>query len=53
MATVHYVECTQCHKEYYLDQVLYEAATSDPKQKLRCPFCRKEFYLIHRDNRTN
>jgi len=45
MARVHYVRCTLCQKEYYLDQILYEMVISNPKQQLKCPFCKKEFYL--------
>jgi len=43
MAKVHYVVCTSCRKEYYIDQILHEAILSNPKQKLKCPFCKKEF----------
>ena len=45
MARVHYVECTICGKEYYIDQILHEAIVSNPEQKLKCPFCKKEFSL--------
>ena len=48
MAKVNYVECTACQKEYYLDRMLYEVLVSGLKQKLKCPFCKSEFYLdIH------
>ena len=45
MAKVHYVECAACGKEYYLDRILQEVLDSDPGQKLKCPFCKKEFHL--------
>ena len=45
MAKVHYVECSVCHREYYLDRILSEALIVNPALKLRCPFCRKEFSL--------
>lgn len=45
MAKVHYVECSLCRKEYYLDRILWEAVISNPMQKLKCPFCKKEFNL--------
>jgi hypothetical protein len=45
MAKVHYVECSLCRKEYYLDRILWEAMIVNPMQKLKCPFCKKEFYL--------
>jgi transposase-like protein len=43
MAKVHYVECALCGKEYYLDRILSEVVEANPKQKLKCPFCKKEF----------
>jgi len=43
MAKVHYVECSVCRREYYLDRILSEALVSNPALKLKCPFCRKEF----------
>ena len=45
MAKVHYVECSLCGKEYYLDRILYEAWVANPDQKLKCPFCKKSFRL--------
>ena len=45
MAKVHYIECALCGKEYYLDRILAEVVEVNPKQKLKCPFCRKEFHL--------
>ena len=52
MAKVQYVQCRFCHKEYYLDQMLYEVVISNPKQKLKCPFCKEEFYLETGSERT-
>jgi len=50
MAKVNYVQCAACHKEYYLDRMLYDALVSGLKQKLKCPFCKSEFYLdIHKE----
>jgi len=43
MARVHYVECSLCGKEYYVDRILEEVLESNPKQKLKCPFCKKVF----------
>jgi len=43
MAKVHYVECSVCRREYYLDRILSDALIVNPRLKLRCPFCRKEF----------
>ncbi len=45
MAKVHYIECAVCGKEYYLDRILAEVVEANPKQKLKCPFCKKEFQL--------
>jgi uncharacterized Zn-finger protein len=45
MAKVHYVECSLCGKEYYLDKILAEVVEVNPRQKLKCPFCKKEFHL--------
>jgi hypothetical protein len=45
MAKVHYIECSLCRKEYYLDRILSEVVMLNPKQKLKCPFCKKDFYL--------
>jgi hypothetical protein len=45
MAKVHYVECSLCRKEYYLDRILADVVKSNPMQKLKCPFCKKEFIL--------
>ena len=44
MAKVFYVNCTNCSKRYYLDELLYQKILDDPKQKAKCPFCRKEFH---------
>ena len=43
MAKVHYVKCSVCQREYYLDRILSEALISNPTLKLKCPYCRKEF----------
>lgn len=48
MAKVHYVECVLCHKEYYVDRILWEALQRNPDQKLKCPFCKKFFHLSSR-----
>ncbi len=45
MAKVHYVECSVCRREYYLDRILSDALIVNPTLKLKCPFCRKEFSL--------
>lgn len=45
MAKVHYVSCMLCHKEYYIDRILWEALQSNPEQKLKCPFCKRLFSL--------
>ncbi len=44
MAKVHYVTCPACRDEYYLDQSLYDAIQTNPRQKLVCPYCKKEFH---------
>ena len=50
MAKVNYVRCAVCQKEYYVDRMLYDALVSGLKQKLKCPFCKSEFYLdIHKE----
>jgi len=51
MAKVHYVECAACGKEYYLDRILQEVVESNPGQKLKCPFCKKEFHLETKDRK--
>ena len=43
MQKVHYIECPSCHREYYLQKMLYEAAVVNPDQKLKCPFCKTDF----------
>ncbi len=45
MAGVHYVNCEHCGKQYYLDSLLYDVVKANPEQKLRCPFCKREFTL--------
>ena len=45
MARIHYVTCATCRREFYLDRILFEAVQSNPKQKLKCPFCKKEFQM--------
>lgn len=45
MAKVNYVECSSCHREYYIDRILSEALISNPDQLLKCPFCKSEFTL--------
>lgn len=54
MARVHYVQCTLCQKEYYLDQMLFEVIICNPNLSLICPFCKKKFQLrINQDRKTN
>src|SRR5262245_59521466 len=45
MAKVNYVECPSCHKDYYIDRILSEVLETNPKQNLKCPFCKQEFHL--------
>ncbi len=45
MAKVNYVECTSCHREYYIDRILSDALLVNPDQQLKCPFCKTEFKL--------
>lgn len=45
MAKVNYVACTSCHKEYYIDRILSDALVVNPRLKLKCPYCKKEFQL--------
>lgn len=43
MARVNTVTCTSCGKDYYIEKMLTKAIAANPKLKLRCPFCKKEF----------
>jgi len=43
MAVVYYVTCPACKKDYYLQRDLYQVTISKPQQKLKCPYCKKEF----------
>jgi uncharacterized Zn-finger protein len=45
MAKVFYVTCPNCEKRYYLDRLLQEVVDRDPNQRLRCPFCKRDFKL--------
>jgi transposase-like protein len=45
MAKVNYVTCPSCHKDYYIDRILSDALNVNPKQMLKCPFCKQEFNL--------
>ena len=45
MAKVNYVACPSCHKEYYIDRILSDVLETNPKQILKCPYCKKEFNL--------
>jgi len=45
MAKVNYVECPSCHREYYIDRILSAALETNPKQLLKCPYCKQEFNL--------
>ncbi len=43
MSKVHYVTCPSCSKRYYLDRLLHDLAVANPRQNLKCPFCKKVF----------
>lgn len=43
MAAVYYVTCSNCQKEYYLEEMLYKTMSSKTNLKLKCPFCKKDF----------
>lgn len=46
MASVYYVNCEACGKQYYLESNLYTVVKENPEQqKLKCPFCKSEFTL--------
>ena len=45
MAKVNYVACPSCHKEYYIDRIMSDALETNPKQILKCPYCKQEFNL--------
>ncbi len=46
-----YVTCGQCGKEYYVERNLARALAANPQQKLKCPFCKREFQLLQNDAR--
>ncbi len=45
MRTMNYVACTHCGKEYYVEKNLARALAANPRQKLKCPFCKRDFEL--------
>ena len=45
MAKVNYVACPSCQREYYIDRILSDALEANPKQILKCPYCKTEFNL--------
>jgi uncharacterized Zn-finger protein len=45
MAKVNYVACPSCDREYYIDRILSDALEINPKQILKCPYCKQEFNL--------
>ena len=54
MRTMNYVACAHCGKEYYVERNLARALAANPHQKLRCPFCKRDFQLRpkHPENRN-
>jgi len=49
MRTMNYVACARCGKEYYVEKNLARALAADPRQKLKCPFCKRDFELRRRN----
>jgi len=45
MRTMNYVTCAHCGKEYYVERNLARALAANPQQKLKCPFCKRDFQL--------
>jgi hypothetical protein len=45
MRTMNYVACTHCGGEYYVEPNLARALAANPQQKLKCPFCKRDFQL--------
>lgn len=43
MSKVYYVTCPKCLKKYYMDELLYKIVIKNPKQNLKCPYCKSEF----------
>jgi transposase-like protein len=50
MAKVQYITCPKCRRDYYLDKILFEQ--NKETIKLRCPFCKSEFFLEVAGNET-
>jgi hypothetical protein len=44
MKKIYYVICPGCQKDYYIDRELYLEQRVNPKIRLVCPYCHKEFY---------
>ena len=45
MAKVNNVACPKCRGSFSIEKGLYQTATANPKQNLKCPFCKTEFPL--------
>ena len=53
MRTMNYVACAHCGKEYYVERNLARALAANPQQKLKCPFCKRDFQLGQKNPETN
>ena len=53
MRTMNYVTCTHCAKEYYVEPNLARALSANPQQKLKCPFCKRDFQQAQKNPKTS
>lgn len=44
MKRIHYLNCPECGKEYFIEKRLYLEQERNSEIKLICPYCHKEFY---------
>jgi NAD-dependent SIR2 family protein deacetylase len=44
MKRIYYVECPNCHKDYYISKELYRELKNNPKLELQCPYCKGKFF---------
>ncbi len=49
---MNYVACAHRGQEYYVEKNLARALAANPQQKLKCPFCKRDFQLAGKNAHT-
>lgn len=47
MAKIYFVECSNCKKKYYIDDIMLQREAEQVKMK--CPYCKQFFFQDERE----